>query len=338
MTPSLTPQSSASQQKTPRSSAGWGLLVFIFRLLLLGVGGSFAALAGIAIAQFHPAPKAQEPPLVEKVVQGSRELWSEIQQAPTTLGLAPPSASPSAGAIASSPTASPLPSSPLLSAADKHRLQTELTQVQGELTKLRDRPQLAEDERAKQAATLEERIRSLQQQLDPTGFAVPMVSPAGGTAGNSAGQSGIPPATSRVSGRDTLMVTLPTDALFGRNQASGNQASGNQASSEQSSGEQTTLQPNAQTILDSILTDLQRYPGATIRVAAHSDNQGSEGGDRARTFEQATAVEQYLSGKLGKDYHWTVAGYGHSKPLVDDGTEVNRQRNRRIEVVIEPRR
>ena len=318
MTPSLTPQpSTSSRQKPPRTSAGWGFLVFIFRLLLLGVGGSFAALAGVAIAQFHPAAKTQEPPLVEKVVQGARALWSELEQVPTTLGLTPPLATSSPSAIAS-PTTSPaqLATAPL-SAADKQRLQTELTQIQGELTKLRDRPQITEDERAKQAAALEERIRSLQQQLDPTGFAVPMV-PAAASS-----ESGIPPATSRVSGRDTLLVTLPTDALFGRDQAG---------------SDQTTLQPSSQAILDSILTDLQRYPGATIRVAAHSDNQGSEGGDRARTFEQATAVEQYLSGKLGKNYHWTVAGYGHSKPLVGDSTEVSRQRNRRIEVVIEPRR
>lgn len=312
MTPSLTPQPSVSQQKPPRSSAGWGFLVFIFRLLLLGVGGSFAALLGVAIAQFYPAPKTQEPPLVEKVMQGSRALWSELQQMPTTLGLTPPSA-------IAPPTASPIPSTPSLSEVDRQRLQTELTQIQGELANLRDRPQIAEDERAKQSLALEERIRSLQQQLDPTGFAVPMVPPAGGTAGE-AGQTGIPPATTRVSSRDTLMVTLPTDALF------------------DGVGDQTTLQPNSQAILDTILTDLQRYPGATIRVAAHSDNQGSEGGDRARTFAQATAVEQYLSSKLGKDYYWTVAGYGHSKPLVDDATEVSRQRNRRVEVVIEPRR
>jgi OmpA-OmpF porin, OOP family len=326
MTPSLTPQpSTSSQQKPPQTSTGWGFLVFIFRLLLLGVGGSFAALAGVAIAQFHPAAKTQEPPIVEKVVQGGRALWSELEQVPTTLGLAPPTPQ-SPGAIASSPVASPaLPSTPSLSEADKQKLQVELTQIQGELTKLRDLPQITEDERAKQASALEERIRALQQQLDPTGFAVPMVPPAGGVAPSSA--SGIPPATSRVSGRDTLLVTLPTDALFGRTQAGG-----------QTSGDQTTLQPSSQAILDTILTDLQRYPGATIRVAAHSDNQGSEGSDRARTFEQATAVEQYLSGKLGKDYHWTVVGYGHSKPLLEDSTDVSRQRNRRIEVVIEPRR
>ncbi|HEY9644328.1 MAG TPA: OmpA family protein [Coleofasciculaceae cyanobacterium] len=311
MTPSLTPQPAPPKRQSPPPAPGrgWGFLVLIFRLLLLGVGGSFAALAGIAVAQFHPAPPTQDPPWVEKVVQGSRSVWAELEQIPTILGLAPPAASPA-------PSASPLPAgtrSPAaqLSEADKQKLQADLTQLQNELTKLRDRPQISEDERAKQSVALEERIRTIQQQLNPTGFAAPMISPT------PTDQPGVPPATSRVSGRDTLLVTLPVDALFSKNQ--------------------TALQPGSATILDTILTDLQRYPGATIRIGAHSDNQGSEGDDRARTFEQAAAVEQYLATKLGKDYHWMVAGYGHSKPLANDGTDISRQRNRRIEIVIEPR-
>jgi OmpA-OmpF porin, OOP family len=311
MTPSSPPPSAPTKRQSPQPSAGqgWGFLVFIFRLLLLGVGGSFAALAGIAIAQFQPAPQTQDPPWVEKVVRGSRSVWAELEQVPTTLGLAPPAASPLPSASLP-PAGSSNPASPQLSEADQQKLQTDLTQLQGELAKLRDRPQLSEDERAKQAVVLEQRIRTIQQQLSSTRFTVPTDAP-------STDQSGVPPATSRVSTSDTLLVTLPIDALFSNNQ--------------------TSLQPDSATILDTILTDLQRYPGATIRISAHSDNQGSEGDDRARTFEQATAVEQYLASKLGKDYHWAVAGYGHSKPLANDGTDISRQRNRRIEIVIEPR-
>lgn len=208
-----------------------------------------AALVGIAIAQFWPAPPSPDAPLVERLMQGTRSLWQEAEQIPATLGLAPPSVSP--------PAASPPPASSPTSAAT----------------------------------------------AQPT--AEPMV----------------PPPTSTLSSRDTLKVTLPTDALFSQGQ--------------------TTLQAGSEAVLDSLLADLQRYPGATIRVGAHSDKQAADpadpAGDRARTFEQATAVEQYLSSKLGEDYRWTVTGYGASQPLADNSTPVNRQRNRRIELVIEPR-
>jgi outer membrane protein OmpA-like peptidoglycan-associated protein len=213
------------------------------------------------------------------------------------LGLSPPKASP-----ASQPAAVPAaPATPPLSEVDREKLQAQLTQLQSELAKLSSQTTLSEGDRAKQAAGLQERIRIIQQQLNP---AAPATAPI------------VPPTTSKVSGNDTLLVTLPTDSLFSDNQ--------------------TTLKPGAEAILDSILIDLQRYPAATIRISAHSDAQADEADDRARTFEQATAIEGYLSGKLNETYHWTVAGYGHSQPLAASTDEVNRQRNRRIEIAIEP--
>ena len=278
--------------------------MLIFRLLLLGVGGILAVIAGIAIAQFQPAPKTQDPPLVEKVTRSTRSLWSELQRMPETLGLKPPpNPSPSPSAGAASPATAIV--TPPLSEIDKQKLQVQLTQLQSELAKLKSQPTLSEDDRAKQAASIQEQIRIIQQQLSPTA----PVSDA----------PIVPPTTSKVSGNDTLLVTLPTDSLFAKGQ--------------------TSLQSGAGAILDSLLIDLQRYPGATIRISAHTDMQSavnSESSDRAHTFEQATAIEQYLAGKLGDRYHWTVAGYGHSQPLVDNSNDVNRQRNRRIEIAIEP--
>ena len=309
LTKSSTPQPSAVPQPPPKpvSKQSWGFLVLIFRLLLLGVGGILAVIAGIAIAQFQPAPKTQDPPLVEKVTRSTRSLWSELQRMPETLGLAPIKISPSPSAGAASPAVSA--ATPPLSEIDKQKLQVQLTQLQSELAKLKSQPALSEGDRAKQAASIQEQIRIIQQQLSPTA----PVSDA----------PIVPPTTSKVSGNDTMLVTLPTDSLFAQGQ--------------------TSLQSGAGAILDSILIDLQRYPGATIRISAHTDIQdtqgkapNSESSDRAHTFEQATAIEQYLAGKLGDKYHWTVAGYGHSQPLVDNSNDVNRQRNRRIEIAIEP--
>jgi OmpA-OmpF porin, OOP family len=93
------------------------------------------------------------------------------------------------------------------------------------------------------------------------------------------------------------------------------------------------LRSEASIVLDSIMADLQRYPGAAIRVAAHVDGQGD--GDQARSFEQAKAVKQYLADKLGNNYQWVAIGYGHSRPLVDKNA-ADRQRNRRIEITLDP--
>jgi OmpA-OmpF porin, OOP family len=111
-----------------------------------------------------------------------------------------------------------------------------------------------------------------------------------------------------------LMVTLPSDALF---------AAGG------------TFRPD-ETILNSILTDLQRYPEAAIQVSAHTDQQNAGSTDQDRSLEQAKAVQQYLSTQLSKEVHWVTIGYGHSRPIVPDDSPENRQRNRRIEILIKP--
>jgi outer membrane protein OmpA-like peptidoglycan-associated protein len=120
------------------------------------------------------------------------------------------------------------------------------------------------------------------------------------------------------------MVTLPSDTLF--------------------DSTQTSLRPESLAILDSLIGDLQRYPVATIRVSAHVDEQGTVEADRSLSFEQAQAVKQYLTSKLGKNYQWVAIGYGHSRPLAGSPSPGNssplpqsdRQRNRRIEIALDP--
>lgn len=78
MTRSSTAQ--ATERQSPQRSPGGGrsFLVLIFRLLLLTVGGSFAGLLGIAVAQFYPA-QIQETPILEKVLQRSEALIRDIR-------------------------------------------------------------------------------------------------------------------------------------------------------------------------------------------------------------------------------------------------------------------
>jgi outer membrane protein OmpA-like peptidoglycan-associated protein len=84
------------------------------------------------------------------------------------------------------------------------------------------------------------------------------------------------------------------------------------------------------------LIDLQRYPGAAIQVSAHTDRQDTDTNAQHRSLEQAKAVQQYLSTQLDSNVHWVTIGYGHSRPLVASDSLENRQRNRRIEILIKP--
>jgi OmpA-OmpF porin, OOP family len=243
------------------------LLVSLFRLLLLGVGGTLAAFLGMAIAQFYP-DKTQAPPLVETALRQSQNWLNQVQQ--KVPQLSQPAASPV-----------PAPASPLSNT---------------------DRTQLEQE-----AAAIQQRLQSIQQQLGS--------SPApGGGQFNTQPMVASPVTPSVTTKNQALMVTLPSDALF--------------------DASQTSLRPEISVILDTVLGDLQRYPGTAIQVAAHVDQKGTADADRALTFTQAKAVKLYLSSKL-PNAKWTAIGYGHSRPL-SSGNGGDKQRDRRIEITVNP--
>lgn len=310
MTQSSTPQTSdlPKQRLAKRPSPGRSFLTFIFRLLLLGVSGSLAALLGIVIAQFYPG-RILDPPLVEKFMQGSQALWQGVTRLPqtwndpapaSTASPSPASTAPASPQADASPQLSPPPAP--LSDADRQRLQAELTQLQTELQQSTDR--------SAALATIQQRLQAIQQQLNPDATA------SSAPPDSAPDQSLVAPSTRTIANGELLKVTLPSDALFNPDQIS--------------------LRPTTSAILDSIVSDLQRYPAATIRIAGHTDSQGTAEADRDRSFQQASVILQYLSGKLDDSYRWVAVGYGNTEPLVDNTSPINRQRNRRVEIVIDP--
>lgn len=338
MTESATPPTLQPSSPPPSPGRGWGVLVFIFRLLLLGVSGTLAFLLGMAIASLFPGAIA-EPPLVERAIRSGNALLNG------TAFESPPSPSPIV--ISSSPTlpepppvATPTPLPPLdLSDEERDRLQAELDQLESDLQALRDRAASLETELGTDSemdsviAPLEQRVQELRQRLDPTADSAgdPQATPTPGSSlpaepleSPASTEPAMPfttasPVLQQRPGvpANSLMVTLPLDVLFATDTA--------------------TLSPQTTAILDSIVSELQNYPGAAIQIAAHTDDTSSPADSRAQSFEQAKAVKTYLSQVLGDDaYHWVVVGYGQVYPVVANATPSDRQRNRRLELTISP--
>lgn len=277
----------------PRPTAfGWGqlFLTLTFRLLLLGIGGSLAAVVGVAVAQLYPA-QTQEPPSLEKMIWQAESLLKNLGVLP--LESHQPHAAPTAEMLTS-----PVPSS-ALSDSERQQLQVEMTQLQAELQTLTSQ---STEPLADRVQEIQKRLQIIQERLSNFTSEVSAISPP----------ASIEPSTS--SDKNDLMVTLPSDALFST---------------------EGTLRPD-EAILNSILTDLQRYPGASIQVSAHTDRQDAGTTDQDRSLEQAKAVQQYLSTQLKAEMRWVTIGYGHSRPLVSDDSPENRQRNRRVEILIQP--
>ncbi|MBE9115712.1 OmpA family protein [Lusitaniella coriacea LEGE 07157] len=256
----------------------------LFRLLLLGVGGSLAAVAGILFAIASPRPQAQKPLVLEA--------WEILQRQTKQLNKTPEPAEPGTVKL---PAIS-------LTRSEKQQVQAQVDGLNKEWTSVRDRAQELEARLGIENSAdrpLTERIETIEQAL---GQATTMVGDTPIAVDNS------PLAANQVK------VTLPSDVLFAEN---------------------NTLSKDANLILDTIVTDLQRYSGSTIRIAVHTDDKGSAELNRERSFRQAEMLKNHLSQRLGKEYRWVAIGYGQTRPLVENDTPANRQRNRRVEIAVD---
>lgn len=194
MTPAPTPPS-PPPKRSDRPVADnplRSLLVLIFRLLLLGVGGTIAGLLGVLVAQFYPAPRTEEPPLLEQFLQRTSDLRGTRQPVPIAETASP---------IASAPPLS-TPVVPPLNPTDRQQVQTEVAALQTQLASLGDRTAALEARVGlpPSTAAIESRLQTIAQQLQPAAAA----SPASPTLA-------VPPPAPDV---DRLGVTLPIDALF----------------------------------------------------------------------------------------------------------------------------
>jgi len=98
------------------------------------------------------------------------------------------------------------------------------------------------------------------------------------------------------------------------------------------------LKPEARAILDRLSTVIRNIPNH-IRVEGHTDNLPISTGLFPSNWElstrRATEVIRYFIEDHGfVPQRLSAAGYGEYRPLVPNDSEANRQRNRRVDVVI----
>jgi OOP family OmpA-OmpF porin len=81
---------------------------------------------------------------------------------------------------------------------------------------------------------------------------------------------------------------------------------------------------------------MKEFPDTTAEIGGHTDNVASAAYNQKLSEKRANSVRQYIIDKFGIDgSRLTAAGYGLTKPIADNGTEEGRQKNRRVEAVME---
>ncbi|HBQ99936.1 MULTISPECIES: OmpA family protein [unclassified Roseofilum] len=168
---------------------------------------------------------------------------------------------------------------------------------------LEDLNQLQED-----LTTLEERLTELELQLNQPLVQKPIQTRLSLLEQQLSSPSGY-------ASRKSFMVTLPSDLLF--------------------EGDRTTLNSKQSDLLNSIIAELRNFPDSTIQINAYTDNLGDAQENLELSLQQAESVYEYLYIGLGDGYHFLRVGYGETQFLAPNDSESTRQRNRRVEIIIE---
>jgi OOP family OmpA-OmpF porin len=81
---------------------------------------------------------------------------------------------------------------------------------------------------------------------------------------------------------------------------------------------------------------MKAYPETNAVIEGHTDNVGKEAKNVQLSQDRANSVRQYLIDKFGIDASLINAkGYGPNKPITSNDTKEGRQKNRRVQAVLE---
>lgn len=112
-----------------------------------------------------------------------------------------------------------------------------------------------------------------------------------------------------------LVVPLPEKVLFDFNSAE--------------------VRDDARATLDKVAQVISFYSDALVEIHGHTDDLGTEEYNLDLSQRRANAVRDYLiTVRAMNPEMLTARAFGKSQPVAPNDTEENRQRNRRVEVVI----
>lgn len=96
------------------------------------------------------------------------------------------------------------------------------------------------------------------------------------------------------------------------------------------------IQPGFHSTLDKISKIVNKYGKTRLNIAGHTDSTGSDAHNQALSERRAQAVQNYLFSSNVYPARLSAVGYGENQPIAGNETEVERRRNRRVDITIIP--
>ncbi|MAL59138.1 MAG: hypothetical protein CMC14_03740 [Flavobacteriaceae bacterium] len=97
------------------------------------------------------------------------------------------------------------------------------------------------------------------------------------------------------------------------------------------------LKESASSELNKLVTAIKEYSKGHIIVEGHTDNVGNPASNKTLSENRAKEVSAFLKSKLSStNYTFEVKGFGENQPIAPNDTPENKQRNRRVEILVVP--
>lgn len=98
---------------------------------------------------------------------------------------------------------------------------------------------------------------------------------------------------------------------------------------------ESELSPAAGETLDKVAQFLNRYEDRSLEIEGHTDSTGSSDYNQDLSERRAQSVKAALVERGVKSGRVRTEGYGSTDPVATNETSMGRQRNRRVEIIIE---
>ncbi|QNJ97967.1 OmpA family protein [Constantimarinum furrinae] len=96
------------------------------------------------------------------------------------------------------------------------------------------------------------------------------------------------------------------------------------------------LKESASAELKALIAAIKRIPKGTLIIEGHTDNVGSPASNLTLSENRAKEVSEYLKKHLSASYKFEIKGFGETQPIAANNSEENKQKNRRVEILVVP--
>lgn len=98
------------------------------------------------------------------------------------------------------------------------------------------------------------------------------------------------------------------------------------------------LKARATKRLEKFIKAINKIPKAEIIISGHTDSDASHEYNITLGKNRAISVENFLKNKLEKlgEYTYQTETFGETQPVVENTTDANKQKNRRVEIIVKP--